>query len=148
MEMLNVRLYSMWGTLETSLKTGLPHFQNYSNGVSTFSEIYKNPQMLKNFVDAMTAMQAKCNEQFTASFDFSKYSTLVDAGGAGASLSTEVAKKNPHMKCISLDLPPVEPLARENIERLGLADRVYFGRCRWRRDLGISSRRSCRRRTW
>jgi 2-polyprenyl-3-methyl-5-hydroxy-6-metoxy-1,4-benzoquinol methylase len=61
---------------------------------------------------------------FAKTFDFSNYKTLCDVGGAGGYLSAQVAMNNAHVNCISYDLPPVEPIARENIKALGLADRV------------------------
>ena len=57
-------------------------------------------------------------------FNFSKYKTLCDVGGATGLLSTLVAKKHPHIKCISFDLPGVEPIARKTIEREGLSERI------------------------
>jgi hypothetical protein len=53
----------------------------------------------------------------TNKFDFSSYRTLLDVGGATAELSVQVAKKYPLMKCINFELPPVEPIAKENIEK-------------------------------
>ena len=35
-----------------------------------------------------------------------------------------VAKQHPHMRCISFDLPAVEPIARKTIAREGLSDRI------------------------
>src|SRR5687767_9086598 len=36
----------------------------------------------------------------------------------------EVARRHPHLRCISFDLPVVEPIARRHIAAAGLADRV------------------------
>ena len=58
---------------------------------------------------------------FAREFDFSGYKTLCDIGGAGAQLSIQVVSHNPHMKCISFDLPVVSPIAHENISKMGLA---------------------------
>jgi precorrin-6B methylase 2 len=49
---------------------------------------------------------------------------LCDVGGATGLLSTEVAKRHPHLQCISFDLPPVEPIARKAIAAAGLEQRV------------------------
>jgi hypothetical protein len=35
-----------------------------------------------------------------------------------------VAKRYPHLQCISFDLPPVEPIARKHIAAAGLASRI------------------------
>ena len=39
-------------------------------------------------------------------------------------LCIEAAKRHPHLKCISFDLPPVEPIARKHIAAAGLSDRI------------------------
>jgi O-methyltransferase domain len=44
--------------------------------------------------------------------------------GATGLLLTLVAKRHPHMKCISFDLPAVEPIARKTIARESLSDRI------------------------
>jgi hypothetical protein len=36
----------------------------------------------------------------------------------------EVAKEHPHLQCISWDLSPVEPIARNHITAAGLSDRI------------------------
>ena len=57
-------------------------------------------------------------------FDFSRYRSLCDVGGATGLLRIEVAKKHPQIECITLDLPPVEPVAKKHITAAGLADRI------------------------
>jgi len=61
---------------------------------------------------------------FAQKFDFSKYKTLTDVGGSAGLLSLMVAKHQLHMTCITFDLPPVEPIAKETIRQFKLADRV------------------------
>ena len=61
---------------------------------------------------------------FAEKFDFSKYKTFCDAGGALGALSVEVAKKQEHIKCISFDLPKVAPVANNYIQQNKLSDRV------------------------
>ncbi len=86
--------------------------------------LYKDPELLREFVDAMTGVQMGSFMAFAQTFDFSKYKTLLDAGGSAAVLSALVAKHNPNMTCTSFDLPPVETLANETIQKFQLADRV------------------------
>jgi O-methyltransferase domain len=57
-------------------------------------------------------------------FDFSKYNTLCDVGGATGLLAMLVAKRYPHMRCTSFDLPVVEPIAKKARACEGLSDRV------------------------
>jgi cyclopropane fatty-acyl-phospholipid synthase-like methyltransferase len=57
-------------------------------------------------------------------FDFSKYNTLCDVGGATGQLSITVAGRHPNVRCTSFDLPVVEPIATRAIEAAGLSERV------------------------
>ena len=61
---------------------------------------------------------------FADMFDFSGYQTLCDVGGATGLLSCLVARRHPHLRCQSLDLPVVEPIARAHIARDGMSGRV------------------------
>ncbi|HSN21104.1 MAG TPA: methyltransferase, partial [Usitatibacter sp.] len=57
-------------------------------------------------------------------FDFTRYETVADIGGALGALSVVVGRRHPHLRLTSLDLPPVAPLARKFIEAAGLASRI------------------------
>src|SRR5437764_14864550 len=72
----------------------------------------------------MTGLSRINFEAFAAKFDFSKFKTLCDVGGATGLLCIEVAKAHPHLRCISFDLPPAEPIARRHIAAAGLRDPV------------------------
>jgi 2-polyprenyl-3-methyl-5-hydroxy-6-metoxy-1,4-benzoquinol methylase len=124
LEMSNNRLYPFWNNLEEGLKTGLPQCETKNGGKSIFEAIYANEDSLKEFLHAMGGIQAGNFMVFAKEFDFSNYNTLCDIGGAGGNLSAHVAKNNHHMHCTTFDLPPVEPIAKDNITMLHLNDRV------------------------
>ncbi|WP_422079583.1 methyltransferase [Ulvibacterium sp.] len=124
LEMCNNRLYLFWNDLEEGLKTGLPQNETKNGGKSIFEEIYADPEKLREFVSAMAGVQMGNFVVFAKNFDFSNYKTLCDIGGAGGFLAAQVALHNQHMQCTSFDLPPVEPIAKENIQNMGLEDRV------------------------
>jgi hypothetical protein len=123
LEMMNNRLYGFWGSLQEGLLTGQPQNEAKS-GENFFEKIYKDADLLKEFVNGMTGVQIGGFTGFAEKFDFSKYKTLIDAGGSAGMLSLMVAKHQPHMTCITYDLPPVEPIAKETIRRFQLEDRV------------------------
>ncbi len=124
LEMSNNRLYPFWNDLEEGLKTGKPQNETKNGGKPLFEAIYANEDRLREFIHAMGGVQAGNFMTLAHDFDFSKYHTLCDVGGSGANLSILVAKNNDHMKCISFDLPPVGPIAKENVKHLGLNDRI------------------------
>ena len=123
LEMLNNRLYNFWGTLEEGLLTGLPQNEAKSGG-NLFEALYSDADRLKEFIHAMSGIQMGNFMAFAQTFDFSNYKTLVDVGGAAALLSLMVAKHQPHMTCVSWDLPVVTPIANERINKFQLQDRV------------------------
>src|SRR5882724_12878440 len=122
--MLNVRLFKYWHDLPEALRTGQPQNEVKYGEKGIFEALYKDPIKLKIFQNAMTGLSRLNFEAFAAKFDFSKYKTLCDVGGATGLLCLEVAKKQPHLKCLSWDLPAVEPVARKCIAAAGLAARV------------------------
>ncbi len=124
LEMSNNRLYPFWNDLEEGLKTGKPQNETKNGGKPLFEAIYANEERLREFIHGMGGVQAGNFMKLAHVFDFSKYNTLCDIGGSGANLSIHVAKNNEHMKCISFDLPPVGPIAKENVSNLGLNDRI------------------------
>jgi len=122
--MLNGRLFKFWHDLPEALRTGRPQNEVKHGQKGMFEELYAELPRLEQFMGAMTGLSRINFEAFAAKFDFSKFKTLCDVGGATGLLCIEVAKANPDLRCISFDLPPVEPIARKHIAAAGLSDRV------------------------
>jgi hypothetical protein len=57
-------------------------------------------------------------------FDFPRFRTLCVVGGATGLLCTLVARRYPHIDCVSFDLPAVEPIAQRWIAREADVERV------------------------
>lgn len=124
LEMLNARLYRFWGDLGTALRTGQPQNEVKRSGKSMFETLYAEPALLEQFMIAMRGASARNFAALAEKFDFSPYQTLCDVGGATGQLSILLARRHPHLKCITFDLPEVEPIARRWIEKEGMAERV------------------------
>lgn len=124
LEMSNNRLYPFWNDLETGLKTGKPQNETKNGGAPIFEAIYADEKKLREFLHAMGGVQMGNFMMLAEAFDFSNYNSICDIGGSGANLSIHLAKRHHHLKCTSFDLPPVTPVATENIDHLGLSDRV------------------------
>ena len=75
-------------------------------------------------MNAMSGVSAGNFRALAQKFDFTRYKTLCDVGGATGQLSCMVATANPHMQCTSFDLPKVVPIATRRIEKAGLSGRV------------------------
>jgi len=122
--MLNARLFKFWNDLPESLHTGKPQNEVKHSGKTIFEELYKDPAKLEQFMGAMTGLSRFNFEAFAEKFDFKPFKTICDIGGATGLLCIEVAKRQPHLKCTSFDLPAVEPIAKRSIRAAGLESRV------------------------
>jgi hypothetical protein len=124
LEMCNARLYRFWGDLTEALRTGKPQNEVKHAGKPMFEELYSDPDRLEQFMNAMAGISLGPFHALAEKFDFSKYQTLCDVGGATGQLSIVVANRHSHMRCTSFDLPVVEPIAKRTIEAAGLDERV------------------------
>jgi SAM-dependent methyltransferase len=124
LEMANARLYRFWGDLTEGLRTGQPQNEIKHTGASMFAELYSKPERLELFMDAMSGISAGNFQAFAEKFDFSRYRTVCDVGGATGQLSMLVARRHPHLQCTSADLPAATRIAERKIAAAGLADRV------------------------
>jgi SAM-dependent methyltransferase len=122
--MCNARLFKFWNDLPEALRTGRAQNEIKHGQKGMFEELYSDLPRLEQFMGAMTGLSRINFEAFADKFDFSKFQTLCDVGGATGLLSIEVAKKHLHLKCTSFDLPAVEPIAKKHIAAAGLEKRV------------------------
>ena len=124
LEMANARLYRFWADLTPALKTGLPQNEMKTTGKSMFEALYADPARLEQFMDAMGGISMGNFIAFAEKFDFSRYTTLADIGGATGQLSTIIAAHHPHMRCRTCDLVEVQPIAERRIRAQNLQGRV------------------------
>jgi SAM-dependent methyltransferase len=124
LEMCNARLYRFWGDLTEALQTGEPQNEVKHTGRPMFEELYSDPERLEQFMAAMQGISLGNFHALAETFDFSKYETVCDVGGATGQLCTILAKRHPQLRCISYDLPAVAPIAERHIAASGLSDRI------------------------
>jgi len=115
----NDRNYKFWGEgLDTALLTGKP--QN----LGQFKQIYSTPSSLAMFAQAMSSNVQPLASSFAQKFDLLPYKTLCDVGGCSGTLCTQVVLQYPHMRCINFDLPAMESLTIECLQKAGMSDKV------------------------
>jgi len=124
LEMLNARLYGYWGDLTEALRSGKPQNEIKHTGAPLFATLYSDPGRLEQFMNAMQGISLPNFEALAEKFDFSRYRSFCDVGGANGLLARTVAARHPHLRCTSFDLPIVEPIAKRAIAAAGLGDRV------------------------
>lgn len=124
LEMANARLFGFWNDLTEALRSGAPQNETKHSGEPMFAKLYELPERLEQFMNAMSGVSAANFRMLAQKFDFSRYRTLCDVGGATGQLSCMVAAAHPHIRCTSFDLPNVVPIAKRRIAAAGLEDRV------------------------
>src|SRR4029079_1899506 len=126
LEMANQRLYPFWGDLTEALRTGRPQNEVKSGGAGMFETLYSDPERLKQFLVAMSAISHGANMTIARQFPWNNYRTFVDVGTAQGDLAAQIALANPHLSGIGFDLPVTRDVFQDYVARVGVADRVRF----------------------
>jgi len=126
LEMANERLYPFWGSLTEGLRTGLPQNEVKTGGAGLFESLYGDPDRLRLFLGAMTALSMGAAQAIAQKFPWKNYQTVVDVGGAQGGLLVQVSKAHPHLSGINFDLALVGPIFEEYVATNGLNDRLSF----------------------
>jgi len=124
-EMINARLYGFWGSLTEALRTGKPQNETKTGG-GAFQALYRDPQRLRSFLQAMTCLSINSANDMAAQFPWQNFQTFADAGGAQGGVAVQIALAHPHLRGCVFDLAPVKPLCEEHIASFGLAGRLRF----------------------
>lgn len=124
LEMSNARLYPSWGKLTLALRTG--ESQSESQG---FTDMYKNPDLMKLFTKAMTGISMGANKMMARKFPWEKYKTFVDVGTAEGGLPVQLALTHSHLTGVGVDLPEVKSVFEEYVASFQLDGRVKFHSC-------------------
>jgi hypothetical protein len=125
LEMANARLYRFWADLTEALRTGQPQNEIKHSGKPMFEELYSDPDRLEQFMQAMQGISRANYQVLAEKFDFSRYETVCDVGGATGELCIALSRRHPHLRCTTFDLPVVAPIAEKTIAAAGLSDRVH-----------------------
>ena len=125
LEMANARLYGFWGSLTEALRTG-EHQSEAKHGGDFFAATYADPERLRGFASAMSAISAGSAKAMAAGFDWAKYKSFMDLGAAQGMVPVTLAREHPHLTGIGFDLPQVQPIFEAFVAQQGVADRVRF----------------------
>lgn len=125
LEMANARLYGFWGSLTEALRSGQPQNEAKS-GESFFHKLYQDPEKLKGFAKAMTAVSYGPALAIAAKFPWERYKTFADIGTAEGGLPVHLARAHGHLTGIGFDLPPVRPVFEAFVAANGLSQRLSF----------------------
>jgi hypothetical protein len=126
MELSSRRLYDLWSGLGDLLRTGRPEAQEERGSNEFFTELYRDPDELREFLSGMTGITTGEATLIAARFPWRRYRTFVDVGAAQGALPVRVALTHPHLTGASYDLPAVGPIFEEYVASFGLSERLRF----------------------
>ncbi|HWU86133.1 MAG TPA: methyltransferase [Kofleriaceae bacterium] len=93
-------------------------------GSTLFAKLANHPKLETIFHRAMDEQSDNLARSFVEQLDFAGYRRVADVGGGNGAYLIEIARANPHLQGVVVDLPSVCELAAENIRSSGLADRL------------------------
>jgi O-methyltransferase/methyltransferase family protein len=114
--------YQAWGSLLQSVKTGEPAF-NHVYKMGLFQYLGQNPEAGAIFNDAMADITELLSFGIVLTYDFSKYSIVVDVGGGRGALINAILMMNPKLNGILFDTSHVIEEATKVRNGVGLVER-------------------------
>jgi precorrin-6B methylase 2 len=126
LEMANARLYGFWGSLTEALRTGELQNEAKGGGEDMFAALYSDPEGLRGFLSAMTAISTGAALAMAEMFPWERYQTVCDVGAAQGAVPVHLALQHEHLSAIGFDLPAVGPIFEDFVASFGLQDRVRF----------------------
>lgn len=115
-------LWRAYGRTCYSVTTGLPAF-DLVHEQPLFEYLSLHPEAASTFDAAMTAFSERETAAILAAFDFSGAGQVVDVGGGRGALLASILDTNPRVRGVLFDRPPVVEVARDLLNRAGVADR-------------------------
>jgi len=111
------------GEMFRTIKDGKPGIQHLYHVDRYWEYLAQNPEFQSSFNKAMLGVSKNYHTPLIESYDFSKFTKVVDvAGGEGIFLSS-ILKANPHLHGVLFDMPSTITKAADFLEKEGLADR-------------------------
>jgi hypothetical protein len=125
LEMGESRLYGFWGSLTEGLRTGEPQNEAKTGG-DLFEALYADPERLRGFLKAMSAISAGPAQAMAAKFPWERHQTIIDVGCAEGCVPVHLALAHPHLRGGGFDLPAVQPHFEDFVSGFELQDRLAF----------------------
>jgi hypothetical protein len=116
-------MWSAWGSLAESLRTGAASFAN-RNGATIYKYLAAHPDLGGAFNRLMNAQSKLHNAAIIDAFDFSGIEILVDVGGNRGATVCALLVRYPTMRGVVFDLPEV--VANAEPDPVELKERCQF----------------------
>lgn len=121
----NSVMWKLWAHLEDAVREGTHRWpQAFGWDGPIFSHFFKTDAAKREFLMGMHGYGVISSPLVVGAFDLSRYSHLVDLGGATGHLACAACHRYPNLTATVFDLPDAIPLAQELIAQTAVADRV------------------------
>lgn len=107
-----------WGKLEDIVRTGKPVVKD--------NIFISRPETGATVSRVLHRMANRVAPALAEKIDLSSYETFIDVGGGGGAFSIAFCKRYPQLKTTLFDLSQTLIIAKENIEKEGLIDRIIL----------------------
>jgi hypothetical protein len=114
--------WKVWGRLYDGVMTG-EHAFRLEHGIGPWEYRQRHPEEVTVFNRAMNSLTASISPAVVSGYDFSTAKSVVDVGGGGGLLLTEILKSNPRARGILFDLPDTVDDARAFVSASGVGER-------------------------
>jgi acetylserotonin N-methyltransferase len=120
-------LFLLWSHLDDAIREGTNRWaQTFGSREALFDYYFRDAEATRSFVRAMNGFGQLTSPLVARAFDLSRFSQLVDVGGATGHLAIAACEAHANLRATVLDLPRVEPFAREHITSSAVSDRIEF----------------------
>jgi O-methyltransferase domain len=117
---------SAWTNLGQTLRSGVRSMDTVLGGQDLWTYLAHDKEADRRFNRALTALSALGDPLIAASYDFSRFASIVDIGGGQGSLLTLILKAHPTVQGIIFDRIQVHPEAVQHIKAVELDTRLRF----------------------
>jgi len=124
----NDALYRLWEHLDDAVMEGTNRWtQTFGSGGGLFTHFFRTPEAQRDFLMGMHGFGMISSPSVIAAFDLSRFSSLVDLGGATGHLALAARDGYPAMKATVFDLPSVIEVTKEFVgNRVSLIAGDFF----------------------
>ena len=122
-------LFPMWAHLEDAVREGSHRWtQTFGWQGSLFEHFFKTPERRRSFLRGMHGFGQLGSPAVVAAFDLSRFTRLVDLGGATGHLAMAACVHYPSLRAVVFDLPIVIEIAGEYVQGSPVRDRIELVR--------------------
>jgi hypothetical protein len=114
LEMCSKYHYRHWASISLALRTG--NKQAGGKQGKSFSDSVANREGYESYLESMGVIHDPAFRAFVRAFDFKGARSLLDLGGSTGLFASCVAAENKRIRCMTSDLPCVQPLAERHLK--------------------------------